>query len=78
MEQQRFFQLQSGHILDLSQVEYVSPVGGDPSWRRFEVQFRSGTRLEIYTDRRGMIGPIDREVFVKQLLTQANSPSESD
>lgn len=71
MARQRFLQLQSGHILDLSQVEVVSPVYGDPQFRRFEVRFRSGYEFDIYTNRVGMPGPMNRNDFIEQLLARA-------
>jgi hypothetical protein len=74
--QQHFLQLKSGHIIDLSQVEFVSPAIGDPAFRHFEVRFRSGFALEIYESRQGVPGYMDRRDFVEQLLAQTSS-SES-
>ena len=34
--------------IDLSKVEIVGAVGGDPSWLRYNVYFTSGISIEIY------------------------------
>lgn len=67
--------LPSGLLLDLSQVESVSPTVGDPSYRRFKVSLRSGRELEIYESRDDMPGShMIRHVFIQKLL-QAFPPT---
>ena len=78
MAKQRFLQLQSGHVLDLSQVEVVAPVRGDPGFRKFEVRFRSGYVFEIYTDRIGMPGPMNRNDFIEQLLARTTATTSGE
>jgi hypothetical protein len=68
---QRFLELSTGRLIDLSQVESVSPLQGDPSFRRFTVQFRSGLELTIYQSRPG-VESMKREEFVGLLLGKSS------
>ena len=57
--------------IDLSKVERVGDVGGDPSWLRYTVHFTSGSKIEIYENRRDGL-QMKREEFVK-LWREANA-----
>ena len=73
MASQKFIQLPSGLLLDLSQVELVAPTCGDEAYKRFVVRFKSGSELEIYEDRINMpTSHMKREVFVDHLLSQSD------
>jgi hypothetical protein len=50
--------------IDLSKVERVGAVGGDPSWLRYNVYFTSGISIEIYEERRDGL-QMKRDAFVK-------------
>lgn len=70
---QRFIQLLSGHLVDLSQVESVGPVRGDPAHRRFAVRFRSGCEVDIYepATRNPYAECMGRQEFVDLLLDES-------
>ena len=49
--------------IDLSKVERVGSVGGDPSWLRYTVYFTGGDYIEIYEERIDML-QMKREDFL--------------
>lgn len=50
--------------IDLSKVERVGAVAGDPSWLSYNVYFTGGGKIEIYEERMGGL-QMKRETFVK-------------
>ena len=50
--------------IDLSKVERVGNIGGDPAWLRYTVYFTGGNKIEIYEERRDGLH-MKREEFVK-------------
>lgn len=70
----RYFQFSSGHLIDLSQVEYVSPVGGDSAYRRYVIRFRSGEEQDVYEERQTSLPTMPRDSFLEKLLSEEGPP----
>jgi hypothetical protein len=70
----RFLEIPPGHLIDLSRVEYVSPVTGDAAYRRYNVTLRSGKTLAIHETREDRdTGTMPRAEFVKWLQRWENA-----
>lgn len=70
MTPQRFLTLRNGYMLDLSQVETVTPLQRDGYCQFFTVRFRSGAELKIY-EKNGTPRPdMSRQTFIEKLLEQ--------
>lgn len=69
MTNQRFIELSNGSLIDLSQVEMVSAMGGEMINRRYAVSFRSGANVEI-CENRDDFAHMRRQEFVDKLLNQ--------
>lgn len=76
---QHFIKFSDNSLLDLSQVVYVGPVGGDPSCLRYSVITQSGQLFEIYEEERYNRKGISmaRDEFVKQLMEFCESAKGS-
>ena len=67
-----YLKFSSGHVIDLTQVEYVSPLTGDSSYRRYVIRFRSGAEQDVCEERESYsLATMTRDDFLEKLFQQA-------